>query len=240
MIKPEIKNPQRTALRRWLFADVFFLILGLHSFFTFDINSFDGMFVLVSITVVLTSLFFIKSTFKNIKSIDNAIKNRVMLAHWKYTAKEWLSYLNHEKKYRFEHGKLIAYFLSGITALIFIPFILFISEGKLAMFLVMIALFGMYFFMGLVFPKIVFFVRKNRAGEVILLEKGILADKEFHTWDFPLSKFKCAEILDEPYDHLAVTYDFFDRTGPRSYTVNVPLPNKFDKKTIKKMISKFK
>ncbi len=238
IIQPEIKNPQRTVLRRWLFVDIFFIILGLHSFFTFDINSFDGMFVMVSITVVLTSLFFIKPIFKNIKAIDNAIKNRVMLAHWKYTAKEWLNYLNHEKSFRFKHGKLMAYFLSGITVLIFVPFILIIPDGKFAMFLVMIALFGMYFFMGLVFPKIVFFVRKNRVGEVILLERGILVDKEFHTWDFPLSKFNYAKFLNKPYGHLEVTYDFIDRTGPRSYTVNIPVPKNV--KEIKKIISKFK
>ena len=177
---------------------------------------------------------------KNIKAIDNAINNRVMLAHWKYTAKEWLDYLTYEKKYRFENGKLMAYFLSGFTILIFIPFILIISEGKFVMFLVMIALFVMYFFMGLVFPKIVFFIRKNRVGEVILLEKGLLVDKEFHTWDFPLSKFNNAEFLNKPYNHLAINYGFFDRTGPRSYTVNIPVPKKIHKIEIKKIISKFK
>jgi len=237
---PKIKNPQRAVLKRWIITDVFFIILSLYSFFTFDINSADGMLIMISIVIILTSLFFIKPTMKNIKIIDDAIRNRVMITHWNYTSKEWFNYLNYEKKYRSESGKLMAYFLSGFTIIIFVPFILFIPEGKFAMTLVMFALFGMYFFMGLIFPKIVFLIRKNRVGKVILFEKGILIDKEFHSWDFPFSKLNHAEFLNKPYSHLAITYDFIDRTGPSSYTVNIPIPNKINKIAINNILSKFK
>jgi hypothetical protein len=107
------------------------------------------------------------------------------------------------------------------------------------MFFVMLGLDGMYFFMGCVFPSISFFFKRKSFGDVILLETGILLNKQFHTWNFPLSKFLSAEFETKPYEHLAVTYEFFDRTGPRSYTVNVPIP-KQNKMAIDAIVSKFK
>ena len=235
---PKIRNPQRVALARWIFADIFFIILGLHSYTTFDINSYDGLFIMVSLLVVLTSLFFIRTTMKNVKVLDEAINRKKMIVHWKYTNEEWLDYLSHEEDYRSDMGISVAIVLSVITAIIFIPFILFISEGKFFMFMVMLGLYVLYFFMGFVFPSILFYFKRKSVGEVILLEKGVLLNKEFHTWDFPLSKFNSANFEENPYSHLEITYDFFDRTGPRSYTVNVPVP-KNNEKDIKGIISSF-
>ncbi len=235
---PKIKNPQRVTLHRWIYAALFFTGLGLHSYITFDINSFDGLFIMVSITIVLTSLFFIRTTMKNVKALDAAINDRKMIVHWKYTNEEWWNYLSHEQDFRNDTGAAMAIFLSLITAIVFIPFILFAPEAKFFMFMVMLGLFGLYYFMGHIFPSILFYFKRKSVGEVILLEKGVLLNKEFHTWDFPLSKFYSAEFLEEPYRHIEIIYEFFDRTGPRSYTVNVPIPEN-NKDEIENIISSF-
>jgi hypothetical protein len=234
----KIKNPQKTVLAVWFLVDIFFIVLGLTSLIHFDINSFDGMFILVSITVVLTSIFFIISTIKNIRVLNDAINSCKMIIHWKYTKEEWQNYLNYEEKDNLEKNKLIAGILFIITALVFIPFILVIREGKLFMFTVMFLLYAIYFFMGWVLPKIIFYLKGKNPGEVILLKKGILLDKQFFTWNFPFSRFSHAEFVDEPYKHLSVTYNFIDRTGPRSYTVNVPIPEA-NKADINEIIAQF-
>ncbi len=234
----KIKNPQQTILWRWLFIDFIFIILGIRSYLYFDMNSFDGMILMVGITIIITSLFFIKSTLKNIKFLDNAIQNGVMIVHWEYTKKEWENYINNETDYRQNEGKLIAFVLSIITLIVFIPFIIIIDEGQLFMFYVLMVLLILYFFMGMIFPKIVFYFRKKRVGSIILLKKGVLLDKQFHTWDFPLSSFKSASLETKPYKHLAVSYNFIDRTGPRNYVVNVPIPEK-NKKNLKKILKEF-
>lgn len=235
----EIKNPQRRTLMAWIMLDIVFIIAGLKSFLYFNINSADGMIILISLLVLITSLFFIPQTIKNCRRIDAAIHNGEQIVCWTYTKKEWQEYILHEKDYRLNEGKLIALFLYVITTVVFIPFILFIPEGKLAMFVVMLLLFFIYTFMGFVFPKMVFLLRKKRIGKVILLKQGLLIDRQFHTWDFPLSSFSYAEHKKKPYDHLAISYDFFDRTGPRTYTVNVPIP-KNNKKNITSIIAGFK
>jgi hypothetical protein len=232
------KNPQRVSFFRWVLADLFFIVFGVHSYITFDIHSYDGLFILVSATFVLTSLLFIRATMKNAKILDEAINGQNMIVHWKYTDEEWLDYLSHEEDYRSNTGILMAIVLSVITAIIFIPFILFIPEGKFSMLMVMLGLFVLYFFMGYVFPSILFYVKRKSVGEVILLEKGVLLNKEFHTWDFPLSRFNSAKFKEQPYVHLEITYDYFDRTGPRSYTINVPVPSD-NKKNINTIISSF-
>lgn len=224
---PKIKNPQKTVLHRWIAVTVFSMLLFIYGAFDFEISSADGMFIMVSLLLFFTSLFFIRITVKNVKKIDGALHKNSYLAYWTYSKEEWKEYLVFEKNYRQIKGKSVAIFLSIITALIFVPFILLIDEGQLFMFFVMLGLFALYFFMGFVAPLLAHALQKNRQGSVLLLERGLLLDSQFHTWDFPLSKFNSAELIKKPYRHLAITYDFYDRTGPRSYTVNVPIPKNF-------------
>jgi len=232
-----IKNPQRVVRNRLIFIVIFFAILGFNSYINFDMNSFDGMFILLSLVIIPTLSFFIWTTNKNIKVLDEAINNGKMIVHWKYSKKEWQDYLNFEMGYRINEGSIIAIFLCIFTAIIFIPFAIIVQE--IFMIYIMLVLFIMYGFMGFILPKIMYFIRKKKHGEVILLETGILIGKQFHTWDFPLSKFSHAIYKEKPYEHLEVIYNFVDRTGPRNYVVNVPIPKKNTKK-IKEIISKFK
>ena len=235
--KLSIKNPQRTVLKRWLFILILFTFLFIKSFIDFDINSFDGMIILISLVIIPTSLFFIWTTNKNIQNLDEAINRGKMIAHWKYSKKEWVAYLNFERSYRKDQGTMIAILLTVFTAIVFIPFAIFVQE--FFMIIIMLGLFGMYWFMGLIFPKIMFQIRKRNIGEVLLLEKGLMIGKQFHTWDFPLSKFKEAIHVKKDYEHLEVAYDFVDRTGPRTYVVNVPIP-KNNVNEIEEVIKEFK
>jgi len=235
--KLNIKNPQRTVLKIWLFIVVLFTLLLVKSFVSFDINSLDGMIIMLSLVIIPTSLFFAWTTSKNIKNLDEAINRGRMIAHWKYSKKEWTAYLNFEQSYRKNQGTLIATVLTVFTVIIFVPFAIFVQE--FFMIIVMLGLIGMYWFMGLILPRIMFQIRKRSIGEVLLLEKGLLIGKQFHTWDFPLSSFKKATHVKDDYEHLEVMYDFVDRTGPRTYVVNVPIPQN-NVNGIGEIIGKFK
>ena len=97
--KLSIKNPQRTVLKGWLFILILFTFLLIKSFIDFDINSLDGMIILISLVIIPTSLFFVWTTNKNIKNLDEAINRGKMIAHWKYSKKEWVAYLSFERNY---------------------------------------------------------------------------------------------------------------------------------------------
>jgi hypothetical protein len=232
-----IKNPQRTVLRIWLFILVLFTLLLVKSFVSFDINSLDGMIIVTSLMIIPTSLFFVWTTSKNIKNLDEAIDRGKMIAHWRYSEKEWVAYLDFERSYRKNLGTMIAALLTVFTVVIFVPFAIVVQE--FFMIIVMLGLVGMYWFMGLILPRIMFQIRKRGVREVLLLEKGVMVGKQFHTWDFPLSKFKKATHVKEDYEYLEVVYDFVDRTGPRTYAVNVPIPQD-NMNEIGEIIGKFK
>lgn len=233
-----IKNTQKTALKIWIFSASVFLFMILYGYTNFRISSFDGALIMVGITLFLTSLVFIRVTYRNSKLIDRALKRKELVVHWKYTKKEWEDYIEHEYNYRSGEKQLIAIFLSAFTILIFGLFILFIPEGKLAMFFVMLGLIAMYAFLGYILPPLLHMIRKQK-GEVIILTKGVLLNKTFHTWDMLLSKLGKVTIEQNPYHHISLTYKFVDRTGPRQYTIHIPIP-KSNKKDLKEIISQLK
>jgi len=139
-----IKNPQRTVLRIWLFILVLFTLLLVKSFVSFDINSLDGMIIVTSLMIIPTSLFFVWTTSKNIKNLDEAIDRGKMIAHWRYSEKEWVAYLDFERSYRKNLGTMIAALLTVFTVVIFVPFAIVVQE----------------FFMIIVMPNTDYYIRK--------------------------------------------------------------------------------
>lgn len=241
VIDRKITNPKKRSLIIWILLLFISSYVFFVSYIDFDINSSDGLFIMVSVLIGMTSIIFIPITFKHMKLIDRAINEGENIAFFRYKKDEWESYIRNERDYRITEGKNIAKLLSLITGIIFIPFILIIEEGKLTLFLVMISLFGLYILMALLFPKMVYMFRTRKSSRAILLKKGILIGNQFHTWNLPLSSFYNARHKKVPYEHIAVIYEFVDRTGPRKYTVNVPIPKDFrkSKKDISEIISQF-
>jgi len=74
----------------------------------------------------------------------------------------------------------------------------------------------------------------------LILHKGVLLNKQFHSWDFPMSKLASASHEKKPFEHLEIVYDFFDRTGPRSYTINIPIPEGEDWKKVQNVVDELK
>ena len=165
------------------------------------------------------------------EAIDAAIKNNEKLGLFSYSKGEWQKYLKAEYELRCRQKKGTFSLLSVITIPIFVIFIIFIDEGRLAMFLVMLGLIALYAFMAFIVPLISFSLRNKGSGEILVLEKGIMIGKTFHTWDFPMSKLSSVKKKKKPFMHFEVVYDFYDRLGPRSYTLWLPFP-KDEKKFI--------
>ena len=119
-------------------------------------------------------------------------------------------------------------------------FVIFAEEAKLAMFLVMLALILLYAMAAFIVPWLLRKVRKNEDATVLILPKGVLLNKQFHSWDFPLSKLASASYEKKPFEHLEIVYNFVDRTGPRSYTINVPIPDGVNEQKAQSVIDDLK
>jgi hypothetical protein len=120
-------------------------------------------------------------------------------------------------------------------------FVIFVEEeAKLAMFLVMLGLILLYAMAAFIVPWLLRKLRKSEDVTVLILPKGVLLHKQFHSWDFPMSKLASATYEKKPFQHLEIVYDFVDRTGPRSYTINIPIPDGVNEQKAQSVIEDLK
>src|SRR6056297_1075937 len=220
-----MKNRQKTLYRVFLVLTLVFSTTTVYFMYAFDaLGDIAGAGFMVSLLLALTFFICIFIFRKRSRVVEYALNKGSFIARWQYSEQEWEDYLRQEYGYRKERNKGIFIFLSIITVVIFMFFVLFVEEAKLAMFLVMLGLVAMYGLVAFIIPFLIYHFHKQHTAEVMIMEKSILIDKQFHTWDFPLSKFSSADVDTVPYPHISVVYEFIDRTGPRSYTVNIPVP----------------
>lgn len=234
-----IKNNQRPKMISCIILSIFFFISFLFWASTFSrFGGFAGMMILLSILFSVTSFVFIFVFKKRSKVFAQAIKNNSSLGIFSYKKNEWQEYLDKEVGLRNQEKKFIFIVLSAITTFIFFIVIITLPEGKLMLFLVLVGLIALYAFMAFIVPVVSNALRNKNGAQVIILDKSIILDGTFHTWDFPLSKLATVKEKKTPFRHMQVSYDFFDRLGPRSYIIRIPFPK--EEQVFKEAMNKLK
>jgi hypothetical protein len=221
-----IPNKQKQFFRLCTYIGIFFALIFLINILFFDaIGEWASPIIFLSIWLSLSS-FGVSLIFKKrAKNIDNAISNSEIIAEWDIDKKEWETFKNHESLIRKSEKKAAFLILTMITIIVFVPFIIVIPEAKLVMACVGLFLIFFYsvlaFFIPFVFSK---FVRYSDV-KIVIMRKGVLIDNQYHTWDFPFSRLKKASVLKKPFNHISIIYSFFDRLGPRTYNIVLPIKN---------------
>lgn len=229
-----IKNRQKRIYQVFLgLTVVFFLIMIVTIAFFDSFNDWAPPTLFLSFFLLVVSLICVIIFRKRSKEIEHALADQNYLAQWHFSSAKWGAFMNQEDDFRTGKRKVAFVFLTVITVIIFMMFVIFAEEAKLVMFLVMLGLIGLYALAAFIVPWLIRRFRKDEEATVLILHKGVLLNKQFHSWDFPLSKLASASYEKKPYTHLEIVYDFVDRTGPRSYTVNVPIPDGEDEQAQK-------
>lgn len=162
------------------------------------------------------------------KKLQSLISGENILASWTLTADQKFQYV--ELLYNNEKSKNKGVFI--ITAIlivvIFGGFILFIEEGKMAMFLIMCLLIAVVGFFAFTLPS--FYKSKNlqNDGHILIGKKFAYINGFFHNWDFPLSGIRKASIIKEPFYGLHFQYYYTDRTFTNTEELNIPAPENFN------------
>lgn len=222
-----MKNTQKRNVNVCIILVLVFLFTGILCASMFGSwGGFAGMGILLSIAGGITSFACIFIFKKRSDSFEEALKNKSSLGHFIYSQKEWAEYTKQDTLMRNQEKMFIFIVLSAITIPIFLIFIVFVDEAQFAMFFMMCGLIGLYAIMAFIVPKIICVLRNTKGAEIMILDKAIILDGEFHTWDFPLSKISSIREKKKPFPHMQVSYDFVDRLGPRSYVFRVPFPQK--------------
>lgn len=236
-----IKNRQKRIYQVFLALTVVFTVLIFLTIGFFDSfgNSAPPILFLsffLGIVCLVCTVIFLKRS----REIEHALTDQSYIAQWDYTGEKWKAFMEKEDGFRTGERKVVFVFLTVITVIIFMMFVIFAEEAKLAMFLVMLGLILLYAMAAFIVPWFLRKLRKNEDATVLILPKGVLLHKQFHSWDFPLSKLASASYKKKPFQHLEIVYDFVDRTGPRSYTINVPIPDGVNEQKVQSVIEDLK
>src|SRR6056297_2166178 len=236
-----IKNRQKRIYQVFfaltvIFTVLIFVVIGFFDSFGDSAPPILFLSFFLGIVCLVCTIIFLKRS----REIDHALKDQSYIAQWDYTGEKWKAFMEKEDDFRTGERKVAFFFLTVITVIIFMMFVIFAEEAKLAMFLVMLGLIMVYAMAAFIVPYLVRCFRKKEDATVLILQKGVLLNKQFHSWDFPMSKLASVSYEKKPFEHLEVVYDFFDRTGPRSYTINIPIQGGKDSKEAQSVIEELK
>jgi hypothetical protein len=223
MIKNRQKRIYRVSLALTVtFTVLIFLTIGFFDSFGDSAPPILFLSFFLGIVCLVCTVIFLKRS----REIDHALTDQSYIVQWDYTGEKWNAFMEKEDDFRTGQRKITFIFLTVITVIIFMMFVIFVEEeAKLAMFLVMLGLILLYAMAAFIVPWLLRKLRKSEDVTVLILPKGVLLHKQFHSWDFPMSKLASATYEKKPFQHLEIVYDFVDRTGPRSYTINIPIPD---------------
>lgn len=227
-----IKNRQKSIYKCFFIAAISLIILLFVFILVIEDSDFKyaGIFLTFFLSVVFCIITFI--FYKRSRTIEKALENNDFIARWKFSQKQWEDFIIKEYNLRKEQKRAMFFFLTIITVIIFLVFIFLINEGKLVMFLVMLGLVSLYAFMAFAVPILIKRFHSKGDAEVMIMKNGILLNKQLHVWNIPTSKFKKAEYSENPFEMIKITYSYYDRTGPRQYTVVSPVPDEKEAKRV--------
>ncbi|MCF6169146.1 zinc ribbon domain-containing protein [Lutibacter sp.] len=233
--KITIENNQTSITKKLWYAAGFFLLI-----------IFIALTEIIEIqpAIFFLSFFFFLSSVKigfmfrrREKKLQTLITGENLVAEWTLTKEQKKSYVNYLFKHESGKNLIILFSIGSIAIVVFGVFILFIDEGKLAMFFVLLALiaFLSLFAFGMPF----YYKIKNSRGDsnILIGAKYAYINGYFHNWDFPLSGLKKIKIMKNPFYGINLVYYYTDRTLSHSEELFIPAPKDID---LKKLIGTLK
>ncbi|WP_456424197.1 zinc-ribbon domain-containing protein [Lutibacter sp.] len=235
--KIAIQNSESNIVKRSWYAAGFFLLIIVIAFMDLDSLPVHPAFVMLSIFFLIMSLvigFMFRSREKKLQTL---ITGENLVAEWTLTKEQKKNYVNYLFKYESGKNLIILFSIGLIAIVVFGVFILFIDEGKLAMFLVLL---GLIAFLSVVAFGMPFYYRMKNArgdGNILIGAKYVYINGYFHNWDFPLSGLKKIKIMKNPFYGIHLVYYYTDRTLSHSEELFIPAPKDVD---LKKLIGTLK
>src|SRR6056297_2535187 len=169
-----IKNRQKRIYQVFLaltviFAVLIFVVIGFFDAFGDSAPPILFLSFFLGIVCLVCTIIFLKRS----REIDHALKDQSYIVQWDYPAEKWKAFLEKEDVFRTGERKVAFIFLTVITAIIFMMFVIFVEEeAKLAMFLVMLGLILIYAMAAFVVPWLLRKLRKTEDTTVLILQKG--------------------------------------------------------------------
>lgn len=233
-----LKNNQTSIVKKSIYSAFFFGFILLIALMDFDALPIHPALVMVSIFLLVSSLvigFMFRSREKKLQSL---ISGENLIAAWTLTDGEKRNYVNFLFNNEKSKNKGLLIVISVLAIVIFGIFILVIDEGKLFMFLMLIALLVFVSFFAFGMP---FYYRNQNLkndGKILIGKNFAYINGFFHNWDFPLSGIKKVKIIKEPFYGLYIKYYYTDRTFTNIEELNIPASEWIDLSPLVAMLNK--
>lgn len=220
--KIQLKNNQSGIVSKAWYAAVFFALVILVAIMDLDSLSIHPAIVMLSIFFFIMSIiigFMFRSREKKLQSL---ISGENLLAAWTLSQEQKKNYVNYLFKNEAGKNMVILFSIGVIAVVVFGLFILFIEEGKLAMFLVLV---GLLVFLSLfAFGMPFYYKMKNSKGDgnILIGAKYAYINGYFHNWDFVLSGLSKVKVMKTPFYGINLVYYYTDRTLSHSEALFIP------------------
>ena len=223
-----LQNNQTSIVKKSWYAAGFFALIIVIAFMNLDVLPIHPAIVMISILFFVMAViigFMFRSREKKLQSL---ITGENLIASWTLNSAEKAKYVNF--LFQNEKSKNISIFIitTVLIVIIFGAFIIFIDEGKAAMFFIMLGLiaFIALFAFGMPF----YYKSQNNAndGNILIGKNYAYINGYFHNWDFPLSGIRKAKVIEKPFYGLYIQYYYTDRTLTNTEELNIPAPEQLD------------
>jgi len=226
--KIELENSQSGIVKKFWYATAFFAFIVVLAFMDLDILPIHPAIAFISFFLFVSSIviaFMFRSREKKLQSL---ITGENLIASWTLNSDEKSQYINY--LFENERAKNMGIFIitTVLIIIIFGGFIIFIDEGKAAMFFIMLGLIAFISLFAFAMPF--YYNRQNNKndGNLLIGKKYAYINGYFHNWDFILSGIKKAKVIDKPFHGLYIKYYYTDRTLTNTEELNIPAPQNID------------
>ncbi len=220
--KIELENNQTSIVTKFWYAAAFFAFIIILAFMDLDVLPIHPAIAFISFFLFVSSIviaFMFRSREKKLQSL---ITGENLIASWKLNSEEKSQYVNF--LFQNEKSRNISIFIvtTILIIIIFGAFIIFIDEGKAAMFFIMLGLIAFIALFAFGMPHYYKQQNSKNDGNILIGKNYAYINGYFHNWDFILSGIKKAKIIDKPFYGLYIKYYYTDRTLTNTEELNIP------------------
>lgn len=227
-----IQNSQSTIVRKSWYAAVFFALLLIIAFMDLNIFPMHPSITFISFFLLLSSIVVLLMFKSREKKLQYLITGENLIASWTLNSAEKSQYINYLFQNEKTKNKGVFLIITFFIVIIFGGITIFIDQGKVAMFFMMLAL--IIFIALFAFGMPYYYKRKNSRndGNILIGKKYAYINGYFHNWDFLFSGIKKAAIIHEPFYGICIKYYYTDKTLNNTEEIKIPAPKDFDLKKI--------
>ena len=225
LMSPPFKNREKRTTLVW--AVITLVCLGLCFLpAAVDMDMMRGGYglIVISAFLALTGAIVVATFWRRAARLDALVHGKDLLAHWTYSPTEWQRFV--EVDYGEERSEKRALFMvvAGFSVLIGAGFLIFVRDGGLAVFLVMIALVAVISVFAFLLPWVKYRRKLRTVGEVFLSPTAAYVGGAFHSWTMLGAALESARFRQGSPAIVEIVYSAPTRQGRQDYTLRVPVP----------------